>query len=79
MSPALCLHLNFDEYFNRCEDCGLEPPVWLQESIREHEDGECHCELAPGGYGLCYAGQLVEGVITLEEALQGSPPEKAKP
>jgi len=35
----------------------------LKEQIEEHCKGKCNCDLQEGGYGLCYAGQWLEGVI----------------
>lgn len=38
--------------------------------VAEHESDTCICDLTDSGYGLCMAGQLVEGAITLEDYLR---------
>ena len=41
----------------------------LREQIEEHEQGKCNCDLTDEGYGLCYAGQWLEGCITSEQVV----------
>ncbi len=42
----------------------------LQDQIKDHKAGKCNCDLTDGGYGLCYAGQLLEGAISPETVLE---------
>lgn len=42
----------------------------LKEQISLHDKGKCACELTCGGYGLCYAGQLLEGVISSSQVIK---------
>lgn len=42
----------------------------LREEIVEHDKGKCNCDLAEGSYGLCYAGQWLEGCITSKQVIQ---------
>jgi len=42
----------------------------LKEQIKEHDEGKCRCDLTEGGYGLCYAGQFLESVITASQVLK---------
>jgi len=42
----------------------------LQDQIKDHEAGKCNCNLTDGGYGLCYAGQFLEGIISPEDVLK---------
>lgn len=40
-----------------------------EEEIKKHENGTCRCDLTNGGYGLCMAGQWLEGVTTSEDVI----------
>lgn len=42
----------------------------LKDGIKEHDEGKCKCDLTDGGYGLCYAGQFLEGLITVDDVIQ---------
>lgn len=42
----------------------------LRDDIKEHDEGKCKCDLTEGGYGLCYAGQFLESVITAAMVIQ---------
>lgn len=42
----------------------------LKEQIEEHNEGKCRCDLTDGGYGLCYAGQWLEGVISSSQVIR---------
>ena len=35
--------------------------------IEDHRNNSCSCDLTEGGQGFCIAGQLDEGVISVEE------------
>ncbi|PIU51041.1 hypothetical protein COS91_06575 [Candidatus Desantisbacteria bacterium CG07_land_8_20_14_0_80_39_15] len=41
----------------------------LNDGIRSHNAGRCKCDLTEGGYGLCYAGQWLAGVITNQQVI----------
>jgi hypothetical protein len=41
----------------------------LEDLVNIHKEGECSCDLTEGGYGLCIAGQFIEGVISEEDFL----------
>jgi len=42
----------------------------LKEQIKEHNEGNCKCDLTNGGYGLCYAGQWLEGVVSSSQVVR---------
>ena len=42
----------------------------LSENIYEHEHNLCSCDLTEGGYGLCFAGQYLEGCLSSENILE---------
>jgi len=42
----------------------------LDDDIVKHEHEQCNCDLTDDGYGLCFAGQYVERIITSEQVLQ---------
>lgn len=42
----------------------------LNQLIREHEEGNCCCDLTEGGIGLCLPGAYVEGCVSLEDTLR---------
>lgn len=42
----------------------------LCEEIEKHNKGKCRCDLTEGGYGLCYAAQWLEGIVTSEQVLK---------
>ena len=42
----------------------------LKEQTKEHDKGKCNCDLTEGGYGLCYAGQYLEGVISSSQVIK---------
>lgn len=42
----------------------------LEDAIEEHNEGKCKCDLTESGYGLCYAGQWLEGVITSKQVVE---------
>lgn len=42
----------------------------LKKQIKDHEEGRCNCDLTEGGYGLCMAGQWLEGVISSEQVIK---------
>ena len=42
----------------------------LKEQIEEHYEGKCSCDFTDGGYGLCFAGQWLEGCISSEEVVE---------
>jgi hypothetical protein len=41
----------------------------LKNLIIKHDTGQCNCDLTDGGYGLCYAGQYVEGVLSVDDVI----------
>lgn len=41
----------------------------LIQLIKEHDNGNCNCDLTEGGYGLCLAGAYLEGCMNLEDTL----------
>ena len=44
-------------------------PQWFLEKLEHHEEGkysECGCDFRDGGYGLCLAGQYIEGSLDKE-------------
>lgn len=41
----------------------------LEQLVKEHDEGECNCDLTEGGYGLCLAGAYLEGCMSLEDTL----------
>jgi len=42
----------------------------LKKQIEEHYEERCRCDLTPGGYGLCLAGQWLQGCISSEEVVE---------
>jgi len=42
----------------------------LKEQIEEHSEERCKCDLTDGGYGLCYAGQWLEGIISSSQVIR---------
>lgn len=42
----------------------------IKIAIEYHESGKCNCDLRAGGYGLCMAGQYLEGLIDESELLE---------
>lgn len=42
----------------------------LKEQIDEHDKEKCKCDLADGGYGLCYAGQWLGGIISSSQVIR---------
>lgn len=42
----------------------------LKKQIEEHYKERCRCDLTPGGYGFCLAGQWLEGCISSEEVVE---------
>ena len=42
----------------------------LKEQIKEHDEGKCKCDLTEGGYGLCYAGQWLESMISSSQVIR---------
>lgn len=42
----------------------------FKTEIENHKNGNCNCDLAEGGTGLCNIGQWLEGCITSEEFLR---------
>jgi len=55
------LRLNKEEAYNL-----------LKEQIEEHNKEKCKCDLAEGGYGLCYAGQWLGGIISSSQVIRDS-------
>jgi hypothetical protein len=43
---------------------------YLNEKIKEHNEGKCNCDLTDGGMGLCLAGEYLESCRTLYEVLE---------
>lgn len=44
--------------------------IILKDQIIKHDEGKCYCTLlSDGDYGLCYAGQYIEGVITVDDVI----------
>lgn len=41
----------------------------LNKLIKEHEEGNCCCDLTEGGIGLCLAGAYIEGCMNLKDTL----------
>ena len=48
----------------------IKLPKGFAQQIRQHDKGKCECDLQYGEQGLCYAGQYVEGIITLKQVIQ---------
>lgn len=52
------------------KDATTQVKTLLAPQITAHDSDNCKCDLTPGGYGLCYAGQWLEGCITDQDVLQ---------
>lgn len=69
---------------NNCKDCAYSVDYvffygeciernnaeYLNEKIKDHEEGKCNCDLTDGGMGLCVAGEFLESCRTLEDILE---------
>ena len=42
----------------------------LKRQIEEHHEEKCSCDLRDGGYGLCFAGQCLEGRVNSLQVIE---------